>query len=42
MTKFFDFDCGCGTDTNKEAKPEGVMILSSMDALKNNPPQTDD
>ncbi len=36
MKKLFDFGCDCTGTPEKETKREGVMILPSMDALKNN------
>jgi hypothetical protein len=35
MTKLFDFGCDCTGKPDKETKTEGIMILPSMDAVKN-------
>lgn len=39
MTKSFDFGCDCKSNSEKETKTEGIMILPSMDAFKNNTQQ---
>jgi hypothetical protein len=42
MSKLFDFGCDCTGTPEKEAKPEGIMILPSMDAMTNNTEPSED